>query len=97
MDQFRTRGEILGPDINLLNLKFKFMPFFQKLLRKLTSIGALGFVIMFILGIFVVSPLLLIWGLNLLGFAVPYTFKSLLGAILVIIVLRVPTQKSHGK
>jgi hypothetical protein len=45
------------------------MPFFQKLLRKLTSIGALGFVIMFILGIFVVSPLLLIWGLNLLGFA----------------------------
>jgi uncharacterized membrane protein YeaQ/YmgE (transglycosylase-associated protein family) len=52
---------------------------------------------MFILGIFVVSPLLLIWGLNLLGFAVPYTFKSLLGAILVIVVLRVPTQKSHGK
>lgn len=73
------------------------MSFYQKLLRKLASIGSLDFVIMFILGIFVVSPLLLIWGLNLLGFAVPYTFKSLLGAILVIIVLRVPTQKSHGK
>jgi len=73
------------------------MTYLQKLTRKLTSAGALSFVIFFILGIFLVSPFLLLLGLDFMGFDVDYTFKSFLGAILVIIILRVPTQKSNGK
>jgi uncharacterized membrane protein YeaQ/YmgE (transglycosylase-associated protein family) len=73
------------------------MTYIQKLTRKLTSAGALSFVIFFILGIFLVSPFLLLLGLDFMGFDVDYTFKSFMGAILVIIVLRVPTQKSNGK
>jgi uncharacterized membrane protein YeaQ/YmgE (transglycosylase-associated protein family) len=73
------------------------MTYLQKLTRKLTSAGALSFVIFFILGIFLVSPFLLLLGLDFMGFDVDYTFKSFMGAILVIIVLRVPTQKSNGK
>jgi len=73
------------------------MTYFQKLIKKLTSAGAISFVIFFFLGIFLVSPLLLLLGLDWIGFDVSYTFKSFMGAILVIIVLRVPTQKSNGK
>ena len=73
------------------------MTYLQKLTRKLTSAGAISFVIFFVLGIFLVSPFLLLLGLDWMGFDVVYTFKSFLGAILVIIVLRVPTQKSNGK
>lgn len=73
------------------------MTYLQKLTRKLTSAGALSFVIFFIIGIFLVSPFLLLLGLDFMGFDVDYTFKSFLGAILVIVVLRVPTQKSNGK
>jgi len=73
------------------------MTYFQKLIKKLTSAGAISFVIFFFLGIFLVSPFLLLLGLDWIGFDVSYTFKSFMGAILVIIVLRVPTQKSNGK
>lgn len=73
------------------------MTYLQKLTRKLTSAGALSFVIFFIIGIFLVSPFLLLLGLDFMGFDVDYTFKSFLGAILVIVVLRVPTQKSNEK
>lgn len=73
------------------------MTYFQKIIKKLTSAGAISFVIFFFLGIFLVSPFLLLLGLDWIGFDVSYTFKSFMGAILVIIVLRVPTQKSNGK
>jgi len=73
------------------------MTYFQKLIKKLTSAGAISFVIFFFLGIFLVSPFLLLLGLDWIGFDVSYTFKSFMGAILVIIILRVPTQKSNGK
>ncbi len=60
----------------------------QKLLNKAGVTGALAIVVFLILGLLVVSPLLLLWGLNSLGFAVPYTLKTFLGAIAVILVLR---------
>lgn len=67
----------------------------QKLLNKTGLTGAITIVIFFVLGLLVISPLVLLWGLNSLGFAIPYTLKSFLGAIAVIIVLRStkPTQK----
>jgi len=73
------------------------MTHWQKMMRKLTSAGALAFVVLFFLGIFVVSPLFLLIGLDLLEFNVDYSLKNFLGAILIIIVMRVPTQKSNGK
>jgi uncharacterized membrane protein YeaQ/YmgE (transglycosylase-associated protein family) len=60
----------------------------QKLLNKAGVTGALAVVVLLILGLLVVSPLVLLWGLNSLGFDVPYTFKTFLGAIAVILVLR---------
>jgi hypothetical protein len=57
----------------------------QKLLNKAGLTGALAIVVILILGLLVVSPLVLLWGLNALGF---YTFKTFLGAIAVILVLR---------
>jgi|688.fasta_scaffold40295_10 hypothetical protein len=69
----------------------------QKLNRKLTSAGATSFVIFFVLAIFLAIPFLLLLGLDWMGFDVVYTFKSFLGAILVLIILRVPTQKSNDK
>jgi uncharacterized membrane protein YeaQ/YmgE (transglycosylase-associated protein family) len=60
----------------------------QKLLNKAGVTGALAVVVLLILGLLVVSPLVLLWGLNSLGFAVPYTLKTFLGAIAVILVLR---------
>ena len=67
----------------------------QKLLNKAGLTGAITIVILLVLGLLVVSPLVLLWGLNSLGFAIPYTLESFLGAIAVIIVLRStkPTQK----
>jgi len=79
------------------NFKIYFMTHWQKMMRKLTSAGALAFVVLFFLGIFVVSPLFLLIGLDLLEFNVDYSLKNFLGAILIIIVMRVPTQKSNGK
>jgi len=60
----------------------------QKLLNKAGVTGALAIVVFLILGLLVVSPLVLLWGLISLGFAVPYTLKTFLGAIAVILVLR---------
>lgn len=60
----------------------------QKLLNKAGLTGALAVVVFLILGLLVVSPLVLLWGLNALGFPIAYTFKSFLGAIAVILVLR---------
>lgn len=60
----------------------------QKLLNKAGLTGALAIVVFLILGLLVVSPLVLLWGLNALGFPIAYTFKSFLGAIAVILVLR---------
>jgi len=64
------------------------MSILQKLLNKAGVTGALAVVVLLILGLLVVSPLVLLWGLNSLGFDVPYTFKTFLGAIAVILVLR---------
>ena len=73
------------------------MTYLQKLTRKLTSAGATSFVIFFVLAIFLAVSFLLLLGLDWMGFDVVYTFKSFLGAILVLIILRVPTQKSNDK
>lgn len=73
------------------------MTYLQKLTRKLFSAGATSFVIFFVLAIFLAIPFLLLLGLDWMGFDVVYTFKSFLGAILVLIILRVPTQKSNDK
>lgn len=60
----------------------------EKLIKKLGIGGAVGLGIFFVLGLLVVSPILLIWGLNLMGFEIAYTWKTILGAVLVILVVR---------
>lgn len=57
-------------------------------LKSLLEIGGilgLGATIIFLL---IVGPLCLIWGLNLLGFDIEYSFGSLFGGFLVMLVLR---------
>jgi hypothetical protein len=65
----------------------------KKILAKIGLGGALGMGLIVILGLLIVSPMLLIWGLNLLGFDVPFSFQTVFGAILVVLVLRSPSQK----
>jgi len=65
----------------------------KKILAKIGLGGALGMGLIVILGLLIVSPMLLIWGLNLLGFGVPLSFQTVFGAILVVLVLRSPAQK----
>ena len=60
----------------------------EKLIKKLGIGGAVGLGIFFVLGLLVVSPILLIWGLNLMGFEISYTWKTILGAVLVILIVR---------
>lgn len=50
----------------------------------LTVIALLALVI----GIFLLGGLILVFGLNLMGFDVPYTFKTILGAVIVLLSLR---------
>jgi hypothetical protein len=60
----------------------------EKILKKAGIGGAVGLGLVVLLGLFVVSPILLIWGLNLMGFPIDYTWKTILGAILVILIIR---------
>ena len=60
----------------------------EKLIKKLGIGGAVGLGLFFVLGLLVVSPILLIWGLNLMGFEIAYTWKTILGAVLVILIVR---------
>jgi len=61
-------------------------------MKKILSALGLGsgiiLVILFILFMFVVGPLLFVYGLNLIGFETAYTFETLFGAFLIMIVLR---------
>ena len=50
----------------------------------LTVIALLALVI----GIFLLGGLILVFGLNLMGFDVPYTSKTILGAVIVLLSLR---------
>ncbi len=68
----------------------------EKLIKKLGIGGAVGLGLFFVLGLLVVSPILLIWGLNLMGFEIAYTWKTILGAVLVILVVR-PSGSSSNK
>lgn len=69
------------------------MKLLTNLLKKLGIGGALALAIIVFVGLFIASPFLLILGLNLLGFSIPYTFKTFLGAIVVILIMR-PTSSS---
>jgi hypothetical protein len=72
------------------------MNILNKLLKKLGIGGALAIGIIVILGLLVVSPFILLFGLNLLGISIPYTFKTFMGAILVILILR-PTSSNSSQ
>lgn len=60
----------------------------QKLLQKIGVGGSVLAIVLIIIGFFIIGPLFLLWGLNLMGFGISYGFKSFLGAGLVIFVLR---------
>lgn len=49
--------------------------------------GIFGLVITILL-LIIVGPLCLIWGLNLIGIDTPYTFGSIFGSFLIMLVLR---------
>ncbi|NBO36009.1 hypothetical protein EBU91_00455 [bacterium] len=68
-------------------------PKVKKFIAKIGLGGAVGMTLFVILGLMIFSPMLLIGGLNLMGFPVPFTIKTIFGAILVVLVLRSPSQK----
>lgn len=50
----------------------------------LTNLLMIAFITALVIGAFVVGPLMLLWGLNLLGLSVPYTVGTWFGAFLVL-------------
>jgi hypothetical protein len=72
------------------------MNILSKLLKKLGVGGALAIGLVVIIGLLIVSPFVLLLGLNLMGISIPYTFKTFLGAILVILILR-PTSSNSSQ
>jgi len=65
--------------------------------KALTMTGvaaALGGACAVIIALFVVGPLLMIFGMNLLGMAVPYTFKTWCGAALLLFVTKADVKSS---
>jgi uncharacterized membrane protein YeaQ/YmgE (transglycosylase-associated protein family) len=60
----------------------------QKLLQKIGFGGSVLALLLIIIGFFIIGPLFLLWGLDLMGFEVQYGFKSFIGAGLVIFVMR---------
>ena len=74
-----------------------------KLFNKLKSAGSIGAIIgivalaILVLGaIGMIGGLLLIWGLNLMGLSIAYSFKTVIGAAIVILSVR-PTSFSSNK
>lgn len=74
-----------------------------KLFSKLKSAGSIGAIIgivalaILVLGaIGMIGGLLLIWGLNLMGLSIAYSFKTVIGAAIVILSLR-PASFSSNK
>ena len=66
-----------------------------KLFSKLKSAGSIGAIvgivalaIVVIVGLAMLGGLIFVWGLNLMGFEVAYTFKTIIGAAVVILCLR---------
>ena len=51
-------------------------------------IGSIALLLILVLAIAVAAGSILIFGLNLLGFVIPYTIKTMLGAVIVISCLR---------
>ena len=75
-----------------------------KLYSKLKSAGSIGAVIgivaaaiLVLVVIGMIGGLFLIWGLNLMGFDISYSFKTLIGAAIVIISLRPTSFGSSNK
>lgn len=69
------------------------MSAFNKLFKYLGVGGAAALIFFAILFIFVIGPLMLIWGLNLMGFEVAYSLKTFFGAGLVILALKANSMK----
>ena len=68
---------------------------FNKLVKYLGVGGAAALALFAILFIFVIGPLMLIGGLNLMGFDIAYSFKTFFGATLVILALK--SNSTKGK
>lgn len=75
-----------------------------KLFSKLKTAGSIGAIIgivaaaILVLGaIGMIGGLLLVWGLNLMGFSIAYSFKTVIGAAIVIISLRPTSFGSSNK
>jgi len=62
--------------------------FINNTLKRFGATGGVIAIIFVVLGLFFVLPLILIWGLNLMGFEVPFTIKTIFGASLVCMALR---------
>jgi hypothetical protein len=62
--------------------------FITNTLKGLGATGGIVAIIVVFVGLFFVLPIILIFGLNLMGFELPYTFKTVFGASLVCLALR---------
>jgi len=75
----------------------------KKLVSKVKGSGSIGIGIgiillsaIVLLAVGSIGGIILIWGLNLMGFAIPYTLKTIFGALVVILTLR-PTSFGSSK
>jgi len=53
----------------------------------IAAVGGIGALILMVLFVFLIGPLAIVLALNLLGFAVPFTFKTLFGAFILMVTL----------
>ena len=71
------------------------MEHIKKLFKEITAQGgffsiilALLLAIALVIGIMLLSGVIFVWGLNLLGFAIPYTLETIFGGFVIIACLR---------
>lgn len=58
--------------------------------------GTIISIVLIALVILTASSLLLIWGINLLGFPVEYTWKTILGGLIIMSVLKAPGTNTNN-
>lgn len=71
------------------------MKSFKKLSAILGLGGTVAAIIFLIVVLVVLGPLLLLWGLDLMGIEVQYTFKTFLGAFLVLLAFRSVSRRDN--
>jgi len=60
----------------------------KALFNKFGNIIGISLIVLLVVGLLVLVPVLFIWGINLIGIPVAYTFKTWSGALIIMTILR---------